>query len=325
MNNSYLYTGKPIIPKLSLKVGDKQLEPDTDFDMEITDNVNAGTAHIKIQGKGKFNGTIENTFTIEPVPAKSLSFYADNTEFIYDGKPHTMHIEVRFGDTVLEEGRDYSVEYENNIDPGKTNAKLSFSGNFTGAVNIPFTIKSMFVNTSSVSSEIVNYTDKITVTASADGGVEPYEYAFYVRQKNIERWRCISDYSDKNVCSYIPPSITGYVINVKVRDTNGNIAEKNLPFSVKSTLKIDCKLSSDVVKCSQPVIVTTEMDEDPKDFSFKYLVRKTTEKKWTLLTKEKNLASIEYIPDEIGNYSMCIIVGNGKDKNTKRYLKFTVN
>ena len=35
MNNSYLYTGKPIIPKLSLKVGDKQLEPDTDFDMEI--------------------------------------------------------------------------------------------------------------------------------------------------------------------------------------------------------------------------------------------------------------------------------------------------
>lgn len=321
MNNSYLYTGKPIIPKVSLKVGDRQLEQDVDFDVEITDNVNVGTAHVKITGKGKFNGTVENTFTIEPVQAKSLSFFADNTEFEYDGTPKTMHIAVKFGDTTLTEGKDYTVEYSNNIEPGDSSAKLVFTGNFVGAMNIPFTISNAFINTSYISSDTVNYKDNITAIASATGGREPYRYAFFIKQEKAVNWKCLSDFSEESECSYVPSFIKNYVMNVKVQDADGNVCEKQLPFTVKSTLDIKASLSANTVAVSQPVTVSVELDENPEEFVFAYLVRKTTDKKWTTIKKEKNLTGIEYTPEEKGNYSICVMVGNGTDKNTKQYLK----
>ncbi len=139
-NNTYLYTGNPIEPKYNLNLGDMVLESGKDFDLEITDNVNVGTAHVKIIGKGKFKGELERTFEILPVPARSLSFFADNTEFDYTGRPCVMKVAVRFGDVSLVEGRDYKVEYSNNVKPGVAQATLTFSGNFSGKMTIPFTI-----------------------------------------------------------------------------------------------------------------------------------------------------------------------------------------
>ncbi len=324
MSSSYLYTGKPIVPKVSLKVGDKQLEQNVDFDVEITDNINVGTAHVTIRGKGKFNGTVENTFTIEPVQAKSLSFFADTTEFEYDGAPKTMHIAVKFGDTTLTEGIDYTVEYSDNVKPGNASAKLIFSGNFVGAMNIPFTISNAFINTSCISSDIVNYKDSIKASASATGGREPYRYAFYIKQEKAVNWKCLFDYSDESECSYVPSFITDYVMNIKVQDADGNVCEKHLPFTVRSTLDAECTLSSEIVEKAQPVTISTKLEENPEDFVFAYLVRKTTDKKWTTIKRDKNITSIEYTPQEKGNYSICVMVGNGSDKNTKLYLKLVV-
>jgi len=324
MNSSYLYTGKPIVPKISLKVGDKQLQQDVDFDVEITDNIDVGTAHVKIEGKGKFNGVVENTFTIEPVPAKSLSFYADNTDFEYNGTAHTIHIAVKFGDITLTEGKDYTVEYKDNINPGNASAKLNFTGNFSGAMNIPFTIRKAFINTSELSSDTVDFTKKITAVASAAGGKEPYRYAFYVKQVKSAKWKALSDYSDKQEVSYTPGFISDYIFKVKVKDADESVTEKELPFTVVSTLNAECSLSPEIVEQSTPVVISAKTEDDPEELEFKYLVRKTTDKKWTTVKTEKNCTSIEYIPSEKGNYSVCVKITDGKDKNTKQYLKLTV-
>ena len=290
----------------------------------MTDNINVGTAHVTIYGKGKFNGTVENTFKIEPVPAKSLSFFADNTEFEYDGKPHEMHIAVKFGEITLQEGIDYNVEYADNIKPGNASAKLIFQGNFTGAMNIPFTITNHFINTSKLSTDVVNYTEELTVTALAEGGVAPYRYAYYVKHDDIKNWKTISDFSEESSITYKPMFITDYIINVKIKDAEDNIAEKQLPFTVQSTLDANCRLSADTIALSEPVTIITEMEEDVSDFVFKYFIRKITENKWTLLERKKGLSQFEFTPEQKGNYSICISIRNGKDKNTKQYLKLTV-
>ena len=139
-NNSYVYTGNPITPKFTLNIGDRILDSETDYDVEIRDNINVGTAHVTISGKGKFKGVIERTFEITPVPARSLSFFADITEFVYTGEPCYMQIAVKFGDVTLKNGVDYDIEYVNNIEPGRANANLYFYGNFFGTMTIPFTI-----------------------------------------------------------------------------------------------------------------------------------------------------------------------------------------
>ena len=141
MNSSYVYTGNPITPRFSLNIGDQLLESGTDFDVEITDNINVGTAHVLIKGKGRFKGVIERSFEITPVPARSLSFFADNTEFETDGEPCLMQVAVKFGEVTLEEGVDYTVEYIDNDKPGRANARITFMGNFSGVMTIPFTIR----------------------------------------------------------------------------------------------------------------------------------------------------------------------------------------
>ena len=73
MGSSYVYTGNPINPKYTINIGDKVLEKDVDFDLEITDNINVGTAHVIIKGKGKFKGVMEKTFEIIPAHVIGIS------------------------------------------------------------------------------------------------------------------------------------------------------------------------------------------------------------------------------------------------------------
>lgn len=243
-NNTYIYTGSPITPKYSINVGDRVLSSDTDFDVEITDNVNVGTAHVTITGKGKFKGVIERTFEIVPVHARSLSFFADNTEFDYNGEPCIMQVAVKFGETTLIEGVDYTIEYENNTDPGTANARISFMGNFTGVMTIPFTIfgskkkapvsqSSDFENTSEVSSLDIRLGDTVTVTASAKGGKPPYTYAVCYKKTFSKSWFTKQDFGENTVNEIKPLIATRYNILVKAMDSSGAIARKYFKLSVE--------------------------------------------------------------------------------------------
>ena len=320
MNSSYLYTGNPIVPDFEFKLGDKPLIKDVDYDMEITDNVNVGTAHIYIKGKGKFTGEIEQTFEIEPVQAKTLSFYADNTEFEYNGEPKTMLIAVKFGETTLTEGSDYDVVYTNNVNPGKAVARLNFKGNFSGAMNIPFTIRKAFINTSVLYPECVVYKETLTVESSSTGGAEPYTYAYYIKRGGSDKWIRLADYSAQSVLEYTPNYITDYELKVKIKDSNGHISEKTLSFTVKANLDLRCTLSSDEIKKSSVIRVTAETDSDAQDLNFRYYIRKTGEKKWITIDKGINKKEAQYKLRDRGEFEICVKADNDT-LHSKQYLK----
>lgn len=59
------YTGSPICPDPIVMTGDRQLIPGTDYTLEYTDNINAGTAAVKITGIGSYMNSKTAEFTIE--------------------------------------------------------------------------------------------------------------------------------------------------------------------------------------------------------------------------------------------------------------------
>ncbi len=239
MNSSYIYTGSPINPRFSLNIGDQVLESGTDFDVEITDNVNVGTAHVLIKGKGRFKGVIERSFEIKPVPARSLSFFADNTEFEYEGEPCTMQVAVKFGEVTLEEGVDYHVEYIDNDKPGKANARITFVGNYTGVMTIPFTIKGKAVETDelknlcTISSKEITLGESVTVTSAAEGGKGDYTYAVFYKKNDSQKWTTVHRYTDDAETPIKPLNATTYRICVKVKDVEENVAKKYFTITVK--------------------------------------------------------------------------------------------
>lgn len=69
------YTGKAITQTPTVKIGTTTLKANTDYTVSYTNNTNAGTATVKITGKGNYTGTKTATFTInkaaQSITAKS--------------------------------------------------------------------------------------------------------------------------------------------------------------------------------------------------------------------------------------------------------------
>lgn len=86
-DNPYVYSGEEYKPKASVKVfngiEETVLTEDTDYTLAYENNINAGTATVKITGTGDYSGTVERTFTIG---AKTLTATAATTQDkTYDG------------------------------------------------------------------------------------------------------------------------------------------------------------------------------------------------------------------------------------------------
>lgn len=135
-----IYNGKPqVLTNIKVRIGNLLLEKDKDYTLEFKDNVNVGKGKVLITGTGIYKGTINAEFTIR---ADSVA-YADIsgiTDKIYTGKEITQSLTVKFGETVLTEGKDYTVSYRNNVNAGTATVVITGKGAYDGIAEKTFTI-----------------------------------------------------------------------------------------------------------------------------------------------------------------------------------------
>ena len=97
-------------------------------------NVDAGTATIYVTGIGALAGqSAAYTFVIDPATLPQPEALKDQA---YTGNA------VEPGVTIagLVEGRDYTVRYEDNVEPGTATAVVTGIGNYAGSYTLHFTI-----------------------------------------------------------------------------------------------------------------------------------------------------------------------------------------
>ena len=137
-----VYTGAALEPPVTVKDGEKALAEGTDYAVTYANNTAAGTATVTITGKGNYAGerTINFTivqkdiaedegFTIDPIPDQ-----------VYTGGEIEPEITVKDGDTVLVEGEDYEVTFEENTDAGTVTVTITGTGNYAGETEVTFEI-----------------------------------------------------------------------------------------------------------------------------------------------------------------------------------------
>jgi len=59
-----LFTGTPVTPEVKVSVDGVELDPDTDYDLYWTNNVNAGSGTVRIVGAGEYYGSCARDFNI---------------------------------------------------------------------------------------------------------------------------------------------------------------------------------------------------------------------------------------------------------------------
>ncbi|GAB6393780.1 MAG: Ig-like domain-containing protein [Bacteroidales bacterium] len=130
------YTGDSIKPAFTVGNGAVILTPGTDYTVEYSNNVNAGTARATVTGAGIYTGTANRAFVIErqPLPVSAIETIEDR---VYTGGALEPSVAV----TGLVAGVDYAVEYSDNIHAGRATAAVTGKGNYAGTVYAYFTIR----------------------------------------------------------------------------------------------------------------------------------------------------------------------------------------
>ena len=123
---------EPVVTIEDLKEGE-------DFEVAYENNVNAGTAKAIITGKGEYIGEQEKAFTINTVSILQAEI-ADIADQVVTGDEIRPELQITFNEKKLEEGRDYTVSYANNIEKGTATVTVIGTGNFKGSATAYFEI-----------------------------------------------------------------------------------------------------------------------------------------------------------------------------------------
>ena len=139
--NTAEYTGAEIQPNVTVVSHDgKTLQNNADYTVAYSDNVNAGMATITVTGKGDYTGSIEKSFRITAVSI-SGAVISKITDQEYTGEQIRPVIKVTLGEMELQNGRDYTVSYEKNIEVGTAAVIVNGTGNYSGKIQSTFEIK----------------------------------------------------------------------------------------------------------------------------------------------------------------------------------------
>ena len=139
-----VYTGQPIIPDLKVTLTDVELIEGTHYTIEYFNNIDAGveTARLVATGIKNFYGTYERTFSIDQkdIGDRDVNITISG-ELSYNGLAQLPEVDIVYNEMTLEEGPDYSLSGENNINAGsQALVIITGQGNYKGVVRKRFVI-----------------------------------------------------------------------------------------------------------------------------------------------------------------------------------------
>lgn len=206
------YTGRAVTPALNVVTSTgKKLVVNKDYTVKYTNNVNIGIATVEVNGKGSYLDSAKATFkivgnianvVISQIPAQ-----------VYTTKAITPVLVVKFGNTVLKNGVDYTVAYKNNVNPGVATVTVTGKGNYAGTKSATFTI--------------INPISIVDVNGRS-GGKCSTEWAQF-RVQNTKNRLTKAEYSDDNgktwttfLDSNLVRSADGKTWTIKLRKNHSN-------------------------------------------------------------------------------------------------------
>ena len=146
------YTGAPKVPVSVVTLGEDVLTEGIDYYLAYDpDNINITDEEhpvkVSVVGFGNYEGRIDNagTFMIigRNLDAAEVTLLTTEEQLVYDGNEKRPDVTVRIDGKTLVKGRDYNVEYLNNIDAGTATVRIvpaEGSNQYTGHKDLDFTI-----------------------------------------------------------------------------------------------------------------------------------------------------------------------------------------
>lgn len=265
--NVYLYKGDTVEPRIFVSFGDASLREGVDYKVAYSGNDAVGIGYATVSGMGEYIGSKTVDFAI--VDAIDLGTYCSVHAYdaFYTGDKVCPRVYVRLNTESADEaygnggasrsedapveGRDYTVLFEDNVNPGMGTAIVQGRGRYTGEVRVQFHIlrKSDFdLSDCSVLLDPPSNADRYSYALK--GG----KYSFLYTGSAIEPTVSVSLYNDSGVYVELRNGVdyeVSYRSNtepgsatVVVRGINGLTGSQTIGFNIVRKLSVaDLSLS----------------------------------------------------------------------------------
>ncbi|MCC8061088.1 MAG: YDG domain-containing protein [Clostridiales bacterium] len=177
--DTYEYDGTEKKPDVTVKDVNTVISPD-EYTVEYSDNVDSGTATVKISdaktGSDTGNYTLgdaSTTFTITQASLQDAWVELSKSSYTYDGTVKTPEVTTVALVGTGVSSSNYTVSYSNNINAGTATVTVTGTGNYSGSATEDFTItqKELTVTGATASGREYDGTDVVTVTGVSLDGV----------------------------------------------------------------------------------------------------------------------------------------------------------
>lgn len=143
VGDAQTYDGKAHIPEVSVFHEGTALTKNTDYTVSYTEKTNVGDYTVTVKGIGYYGGEVDCVWHILPRELTGSDVTLPNFARTYTGEPQMPYTD---GDVLLKDDgtvtiiTDYSFDAVSQTDAGIYEADLVFGGNYSGRVNISWTI-----------------------------------------------------------------------------------------------------------------------------------------------------------------------------------------
>lgn len=254
-------------------------------DCVVNDNI-VGSRGFSADATAQY--TASNNTTDANVDLSTCKIRLSESSFDYDGTAKKPEVKVTNTSIILEQDKDYTVEYKNNVELGTASVTVSGIGKYTGTVEKTFSIKL-------AAPQIQSLTNNGGIEISWN--VVPGADGYYVYRRTLDgSWAGVTNISDGTAASFTDTKIavgTTYYYTVRgYYDNNGTVV--NGPYdAVGKSIKAGIPAVT-VTKVSSAKGINT-VTWIPVDGADGYVVyRRTANGKWTTVSKVADAAASSY-------------------------------
>ena len=260
-----IYSGQPIIPNVNITYDGHKMVEGTDYTLSGQNNIDVGEATLTIIGKGSLEGSITKKFTINK---RSIAdaLIADIAAVEYTGTKVEPQVKVTVNNVVLEQDKDYTVEYEDNVLPGTATVIVTGKGNYCDTAEKKFEITGISIDDAEVTaptSLVYNgkeQTPAITVTLDGKELVEGEDYSVaYTNNKNVG----VATVTVTGEGQYAGTVEKTFSIVAKELDESGFTAKDSVEYTT-GKLDLEDKMVVDGTTLTKGVDYTVTFEDDVK-------------------------------------------------------------
>ena len=346
------YTGTALTPTLSITSSQgTSLVIGKDYTLSYVNNIEVGTAVIKISGMGAYAGaSATQSFQIINNPNAFSVALKSNVPSLEIGQTATLiatpangtdPVKYKFEvapqgtssfSTLRSESTDNTYDYKPTA-AGDYNLRVTAvdKNSKIATANITLNVSTAISISLNLSSTSLTLGNSLTIKAQASGGSSPYKYAYYVLEPGKSAYKAIASFGTLQTLTYKPESAGSYQLRCDVMGSNDVVSSTSKGFTVTSNntttdpLANNSTISATSVDLGTSLTLKGSASGGTSPYKYAYYYKLSSSSSYTVIGTEFGTStSASYKPTAAGTYNFKVIVKDNSGSTAEKAFNVTV-